>query len=239
MMFPALDDAHERFAAIDQGETSRLGANRPLALAAPMIFVIEDEYFARDCLCHILRDSGFDVESFSSCESFLISYRPREGTCIVLDVHFAGMSGLELMGRIRQTSDGTPIIIVSGSSGISEAVQSMKQGASDFIEKPIVRDTLLASVRKALDHAHNSNEKSALRAVTFSHISDLTERQHQIMDRVLAGQPSKNIAADLGISQRTVENHRAKVMHKMAARSIADLVKIVISSTELEPAYST
>jgi two-component system CheB/CheR fusion protein len=196
----------------------------------PRIFVVEDEGIVRDGICAILRDAGWDVEGFASCEDFLSLYRPGSSTCLVLDMHFPGMDGLELLGRISDMPEGPPVVILSGSSRISEAVRSIKEGASDFIEKPVVADRLIASVRKALQHRRHENKILAYRDAALEHTDDLTSRQRQIMDMVLAGQPSKNIAADLGISQRTVEKHRASIMDRTGARSIPDLARVVACS---------
>ena len=145
-------------------------------------------------------------------------------------MHFPGMDGLELLGRISDMPEGPPVVILSGSSRISEAVRSIKEGASDFIEKPVVADRLIAGVREALQHRRHENKILAYRDAALEHTDDLTSRQRQIMDMVLAGQPSKNIAADLGISQRTVEKHRASIMDRTGARSIPDLARVVACS---------
>lgn len=173
----------------------------------PRIFVVEDEDIVREDICEILRDAGWEVESYASCENFLSLYHPRSSTCLVLDMHFPGMDGLELLGRISDMPEGPPVVILSGSSRISEAVQSIQEGASDFIEKPVVANRLIASVREALRHTRHKNRFLAHRNAALGHTGGLTPRQRQIMELVLAGQPSKNIAADLGISQRTVEKH--------------------------------
>ena len=170
------------------------------------------------------------MEGFDSCEVFLEAYHHRPASCVVLDMHFPGMSGLELLSRIGAMTQSPPVIIVSGCSEISEAVQSIQGGATDFIEKPVARDKLIASVRNALAHSGHSNKASASRNEALAHIAELTTRQRQIMALVLAGQPSKNIAADLGISQRTVENHRASIMRKTGASSLPGLARLISCS---------
>jgi len=194
------------------------------------IFVVEDEYFTRQGICGLLEDEGWGVEGFDSCERFLEAYRQGPGSCVVLDMHFPGMSGMELLGRIGAMTDSPPVIVVSGSSEISEAVQSIQGGAADFIEKPVARDKLIASVRRALGRSVHSKKASTSRNEALEHIANLTSRQRQIMTLVLAGQPSKNIAADLGISQRTVENHRASIMRKTGANSLPALARLVSCS---------
>ena len=187
------------------------------------IAVVEDQYFTREGICDALRDAGWDVEAFSSCEDFLAVQESRPSPCVVLDIHFPGMGGLELLSRLSQMPNSSPVIVVSGSSAIAEAVQSMRDGALDFIEKPFVHAVLLARVKEALTRSRRPHEISAARRVALAFLPSLTRRQGQIMDLVLAGHPSKNIAIDLGISRRTVENHRAAIMKKSGARSLPDL----------------
>ena len=204
---------------------ARTEVDKPLAAK---IYVVEDEYFTREVICGMLLDAGWDVEAFSCCEEFLAGHRNHPNTCIVLDMHFPGMGGLELLRRMGDVANSPPIVVVSGSSGIADAVLAMKQGALDFIEKPIAGDVLVASVRLALVRSRRSDKISTSRDAALGRLTDLTPRQHQIMDLVLAGHPSKNIAADLGISQRTVENHRASTMQRTGARSLPALAQLVM-----------
>lgn len=190
----------------------------------PKIFIIDDEYFAREEIRAVLSAGAWEVEAYDSAEAFLGAYRQRDATCLVLDVHLPGMSGLELLDRLAHAADAPPVIIVSGSSGVAEAVRSLKAGAADFIQKPVVGDSLIASVRAALSR---SQSLRAIRAAV-SQLGDLTVRQQQILDQVLAGSPSKNIAADLGISRRTVESHRAAIMQRTGATSLPDLTRLVM-----------
>ena len=197
----------------------------------PTVFVVDDDYFSRSAFRQILEDAGWAVEDFSDCESFLRTPKQCSDACLLLDVHFPGMGGMELLSQMTVAASHMPVILVSGSSGISEAVWSMKAGAADFIEKPVAMDQLLASVRTVFDKMKQLNSPSALQGVALDHLADLTARQWQIMNLVLAGQPSKNIAADLGISQRTVENHRASIMHKTGATSLPALARLVTAAT--------
>ncbi len=197
----------------------------------PAVFVVDDDYFSRSGVRIALEDAGLTVLDFMDCETFLADYKPRPESCLVLDVHFPGMGGLELLVRLQAAAMRLPTIIISGSSDISEAVQSMKSGATDFIEKPIAPETLLCAVRKALEQSRRMNAVSHLKEVAVDHLANLTPRQNEIMNLVLAGQPSKNIAADLGISQRTVENHRASIMHKTGATSLPALARLVIAAS--------
>jgi two-component system CheB/CheR fusion protein len=193
----------------------------------PKIFVVEDEYIVREEVSATLRDVGWEVEAFSTCEAFLGRYRQRASTCLVLDIHFSGMDGLELLGRMSGMEQAPPVVVMSGSSRISEAVRSIQDGASDFIEKPIEADRLIASVTSAMHSTRRSGRLTAHRDACLDRAQGLTARQHEIMDLVVDGHPSKNIAADLGISQRTVEKHRASIMDRMGAKSIPDLARLV------------
>jgi two-component system CheB/CheR fusion protein len=201
-----------------------------MAAQIPKIFVVDDECMVREGVCALLQDEGWEVESFSSCEGFLESYRQGPSTCLVLDMHFPGMEGLELLGRMSGMPERPPVVVMSGAGRIAEAVQSIQDGASDFIEKPIVAERLIASVKAALGQSRNTDKLLAFRDGALNHICDLTGRQRQIMDLVLDGHPSKNIAADLGISQRTVEKHRASIMDRTGAKSIPDLARLVACS---------
>jgi two-component system CheB/CheR fusion protein len=198
---------------------------------SPVVFVVDDEHFLRAGLRLMLEGAELAVEDFADCESFLAAYKPRPESCLVLDVHFPGMGGLELLGRLQDVTLRLPTVVISGSSGISDAVQSMKSGATDFIEKPILPETLIDAVRKALEQSRRMTSAAHLKEVAVDHLAHLTPRQQQILNLVLAGHPSKNIAADLGISQRTVENHRASIMHKTGATSLPALSRLVIAAS--------
>jgi len=205
-----------------------IDGDHPVEARAPKVFVVDDEYFAREEICALLTAAGWDVEAFESCEAFLAEPRDHPETCLVLDIHLPGMSGLELLGRIANQANRPPVIVVSGSSGVSEAVLALKGGAVDFIQKPVVGETLCASVRGALEGSRASNRVRALRDASVDHLDDLTDRQRQIMRLVLAGSPSKNIAADLGISRRTVESHRASIMQRAGVSSIPALTRLAM-----------
>jgi two-component system CheB/CheR fusion protein len=193
------------------------------------VFVVDDEYFSREGIADMLADGGWPTQSFSKCEAFLDAYVPSGEACLVLDIHFPGMGGLELQRRLAGFDHVLPVVVVSGDSAISEAVQSMAQGATDFIEKPVAYDRLFTSVRRALKMSREANASEAQRRIALSDFARLTHREHQIMDMVLAGHPSKNIASDLGLSQRTVENHRASIMQKTGAKSLPALARMAMS----------
>jgi len=192
------------------------------------IFVVDDDYFSRDGICGLIRDAGWQAEGFSSCEAFLAADRRAPNRCLVLDIHLPGMGGLELMGRLQDRADGVPIIAVSGSSRISEAVKAMSLGVGDFIEKPVPGDRLIASLTRALDQSRRADTARAQQSAAQGRLDGLTARQAEVLGRVLNGEPSKNIAADLGISQRTVENHRAAILRRTGARSLPALARLAM-----------
>jgi two-component system CheB/CheR fusion protein len=197
---------------------------------APVIFVVDDDGHAREGIRNVLEEDGRTVEGFATGEAFLEAYRPGREACLLIDAHLPGMSGLELLRRLQDAGDRLPAIMITGNSDVPMAVQAMKAGASDFIEKPVGTGELLASVGRALEQARDSGKLSAWREAAVSCLAGLTARQHQIMEMVLAGQPSKNIAAALGISQRTVENHRAAIMQKTGATSLPALARLALAA---------
>lgn len=196
----------------------------------PVIFVVDDDMQVREALRIVLEDDGYLVEDFESCQSFLRSYRPRQDACLLIDAYLPDMNGLELLKRLRASGECPAAVMITGKADVSTAVQAMKAGALDFIEKPIGRTELLSCVEKALSQARDSTSLNAKREAAATQLSDLTPRQRQIMELVLAGQPSKNIAADLGISQRTVENHRASIMKRTGSRSLPELARLALTA---------
>jgi two-component system, chemotaxis family, CheB/CheR fusion protein len=197
---------------------------------ATVVYVIDDDRHVREGIRNALEDDGRTVEDFATGEAFLEAYRPGREACLLIDAQLPGMSGLELLRRLHDAGDWLPAIMITGNSDVPMAVQAMKAGASDFIEKPIGPGELLASVGRALDQARDSGKLSAWREAAASRIAGLTSRQRQIMEMVLAGQASKNIAADLKISQRTVENHRAAIMEKTGATSLPALARLALAA---------
>ena len=196
----------------------------------PVIFVVDDDSHVREGLRSLLETEGRTVEDFDSCESFLEAYRPGREACLLVDGYLPGMTGLELLRRLQARRDRLPAIMITGNSDVPMAVAAMKAGASDFIEKPVGRDELLAGVERALEQSRDATKLSAWRRDASERVAKLTPRQRQIMDMVLAGHPSKNIAADLSLSQRTVENHRASIMKKMGAKSLPALARLALAA---------
>ncbi|WP_176060083.1 chemotaxis protein CheB [Paraburkholderia sp. BCC1876] len=196
----------------------------------PVIYVVDDDSTVRDAIRAVLEEDGQSVETYPTCEAFLSAYHSGREACLLVDGYLPGMSGLELLEHIRETKRPLPAIMITGHSDVSMVVRAMKAGAADFIEKPIGRTELLDGIRRAFEQSRDSNKLFAWRETAAQHIATLTPRQHEIMNRVLAGQPSKIIASDLSISQRTVENHRAAIMTKTGAGSLPALARMALAA---------
>ncbi|MFG1462514.1 chemotaxis protein CheB [Xanthobacter sp. DSM 24535] len=198
---------------------------------APVVFIVDDDSHVRESMRSLLEEDGRIVEDYDSCEAFLAAYHPGRPACLLVDAYLPGMNGLELLQRLHDATDRMPAIMITGNSDVPTAVQAMKAGAVDFIEKPASRSDLLAAVAQALEQSRDADKSSSRRADAESRLASLTERQRQILDLVLAGHPSKNIAADLGLSQRTVENHRASIMRKTGSKSLPALARLALASS--------
>jgi len=229
-----LTDVVERLLAVGQSAAEHRGPP-PVAegreTKTPVIYVVDDDSRIREALRSMIEDFGMIVEDFGACEAFLEAYRPGREACLVIDAYLPGMNGLELLRQLRGAGHKLPAIMITGNSDVAIAVQAMKAGALDFIEKPIHRGELLGAIERALEQSRDSSKLTAWRAEAATHLARLTARQQQILELVLAGHPSKNIAADLGISQRTVENHRAAIMEKTGSRSIPALARLVVAAS--------
>jgi two-component system CheB/CheR fusion protein len=196
-----------------------------------MIFVVDDDQVMRDTVRQILQADGYEVRDFATCEGFLRNYAAQERACLLIEARLPDGDGVDVLRSLRQKGDLMPIIVISASNDIAVAVAAMKAGAWDFIEKPCDRREMLSSIERALGRSEQNHRTMAGRQGAIDYIATLTARQRQIMDMVLAGHPSKNIAAELGISQRTVENHRASIMTRTHSRSIPALARLALAAT--------
>ncbi|MFM0244824.1 chemotaxis protein CheB [Paraburkholderia sediminicola] len=196
------------------------------------IFVVDDDSHVRGAIRSVLEDEGMRVEDFATCEGFLNAWRPGRRGCLILDANLPGMCGLELLNTLSKVGHALPTIMITGASDVQMVVQAVKAGASDFIEKPIGRTELLESIERAFEQSQDSGKLAAWRESAADHIASLTARQRQIMEMVLAGNPSKIIAANLAISQRTVENHRASIMKKTGSKSLPALARLALAATD-------
>jgi two-component system CheB/CheR fusion protein len=195
-----------------------------------IIYIIDDDSEIRATLRELLEADGRNVEDYGDCETFLAAYRPAGEACLLLDAYLPGIDGIDLLRQLNNAGYHLPAIMITGSSAVPMAVEAMKVGAIDFLEKPVGYAELLISIERALELSRDETKLLDWQADAAKHIKELTPRQHQVMDMVLAGHPSKNIAADLHISQRTVENHRALIMKKTGAKSIPALARLALAA---------
>jgi two-component system, LuxR family, response regulator FixJ len=192
------------------------------------VFIVEDDAAVRDSLGLLLGLQGFRTQAFSCAEDFLRVYQPSWAGCLLLDVRMPGMSGLELQESLRQQSMALPIIIMTAHGDIATVRTALRSGAVDFLEKPVDPDALLGAIRTALD-ADAARRRAALDAEgTRQRLSVLTARERQVMELVAKGCHNREIATTLGISPRTVEVHKARVMEKLQVQSVPELVRIVL-----------
>ena len=208
---------------------------------SPKVYVVDDDDQVRGALGVVLEDHGCVVEAYASCEAFLELFHPAKNACLLIDAYLPGMTGLELLRKLRADGHHLPAIMITGESDVAIAVEAMRAGATDFIEKPIGREELIASLDRALEHSRDSNKALEWRESAAIHLAGLTPRQVQVMEMVLAGHPSKNIAADLGISQRTVENHRMRIMKRTGSKSLPALARLALIAAggDAEPPIAT
>ena len=192
------------------------------------VFVVDDDQAMRNSLKWLIESVGMQVETFDSAQAFLDAYYPARGGCLLVDVRMPGMSGLELQAYLTRREIGIPVIIITGHGDVSMAVKSMKVGAVDFIEKPFADEELLNSIRNALQHDQKQRALRAQRSDIAAQVAELTPREYEVMTMVTDGKSNKEIAAELGVSAKTVEVHRARMMDKMRADSLAELVRMAL-----------
>jgi FixJ family two-component response regulator len=199
----------------------------PQKSGAPTVFIVDDDPAVRDAIRWLMEQVKLKVQVFSSADEFLLNYTPGTKGCIILDIRMPGMSGLELQDRLKAAGALIPIIFITGHGDVPMAVNAMKSGAADFIQKPFRDQDLLDRIQKALQRDKERREVRAREKVIRDRLALLTPRETEVMERVVKGQANKVIAMDLGVSQRTIELHRARVMRKLNMRSLAQLVNAV------------
>jgi two-component system CheB/CheR fusion protein len=195
------------------------------------VIVVDDDKNVREALKGLLEDEDLSVVTFASSEEFLAAPRLDDEACLLLDAYLPGMNGIDLLHHLRASGRRIPVIMVTGNSDVSTAVQAMKAGAWDFLTKPVGRSEIISAIHRTLEQSHDNRKRVSWRENASKHLANLTRRQRQILELVLAGRPSKNIAADLGISQRTVENHRAHIMKKTGAKSLPELARVALAAS--------
>jgi len=193
----------------------------------PLVYVVDDDEAVRDSLTLLLKAVGLASRTFSSAAEFLNHYDPEQHGCLVADIRMPGMSGLDLQDELNRGGAQIPLIFITGHGDVPMAVDAMKSGALDFIEKPFRDQDLLDRVQQALAWDKERRIENLKTLAIRERLATLTPRETEVMECVVQGQANKVIAMDLGVSQRTVEIHRARVMEKMAVRSVAKLVRAV------------
>ena len=199
---------------------------------APIVFVVDDDEAVRASVAMLLESVALPVETYASAREFLDVWREERAGCLVLDLRMPGLSGLELQERLAARGSRLPIVFLTGHGDVPDAVAAMRSGAVDFLRKPFRDQDLLDRIQQALELDRGRREAAEERRDLAARLDRLTPREREVLDRVVAGQPNKQIAAELGVSDRTVEIHRSRAMVKMEAGSLAELVRIVLRAGE-------
>jgi two-component system response regulator TtrR len=202
----------------------------------PVAYVVEDDESIRTLWRWLMESNGIAVRTFGDAAAFIAHYRPGAPGCLVLDLRLPGMSGRELQDYLKANGIAIPIIFVTAHGDVRTAVTALKEGAVDFIEKPFSYRQALAIVRKAFQRDAEERARGARHSLVATRLAALTERERDVLRRVIAGKPNKLIADELAISIKTVEVHRAKLMEKMAVDSVAELVQLTFGFSLMEPA---
>jgi FixJ family two-component response regulator len=198
----------------------------------PTVFVVDDDEAVRDSVRVLLKTVGINAETFASGREFLDSYDPDRPGCLVLDIRMPGMSGMELQEQLVARNAILPVIFITGHGDVPMAVHALRSGAVDFMQKPFSEQALLDRIQQVLEQNGRDRQKLANREAIRARIDRLTPRERQVMKLVVDGNANKVIAIDLGIGERTVEIHRARVMEKMEASSLPHLVRMFIKVSE-------
>jgi len=194
------------------------------------VFVVDDDEGVRTSLRLLIRSIGLPVETFDSAQEFLAQFDPERPGCLVLDIRMPGMSGLELQQKLNERHAITPIVFITGHGDVPMAVEAMQAGAIDFVQKPFRDQDLIDRINRALEKDRTNRAALKERDAIRQRIEELTPREREVLELVTKGRANKVIAGDLSVSQRTVEIHRARVMEKMGASSLAHLVRMVIEA---------
>jgi len=203
-----------------------------------IVHVIDDDEAARDSLAFLLTSAKIDVKTYESATAFLNSMADVKSGCIITDVRMPGMSGIDLLRKLKELGVAVPVIVVTGHGDVPLAVEAMKIGAADFLEKPFDDEVLLASVRSAFARQEGTDKRRAERTEIESKLAALSNRERDVLQGLVRGLANKQIAFDLGISPRTVEIYRANLMTKMQASSLSDLVRMALIANILDAGQS-
>lgn len=200
-------------------------------MSDPLVYVVDDDADIRNSIAGLLNTVGLKSKLCASAQQFLDGYENGVPSCLLLDIRMPGMSGLDLQARLLAEQNEVPVIVVTGHADVPMAVRALKMGAFDFIEKPFNDQVILDRVQKAIERDRSRCEKLAEHSRIRERLDQLTRREREVMERVIAGESNKAIAVALGLSPKTVEVHRAHVMGKMKAKSLAELVKLGVSAS--------
>jgi len=198
----------------------------PMQLSRPIVFVVDDDVSVRESLELLVRNASWQPETFESAREFLARPRPQVPSCLVLDLSLPGISGLDLQKQVSTDRPDMPIIFITGHGDIPKSVQAMKAGAVEFLTKPVSQEVLLGAIRQALERSRTTLGREAEMQELRRRFALLSPREREVMALVVSGRLNKQIGGELDISVITVKTHRGKVMHKMKADSVADLVNM-------------
>ena len=193
-----------------------------------LVHIVDDDDAVRDALLELLDSVGMDAMAFESGDAFLRVFNPKMAGCLVLDIRMPGISGLDLQKKLQQLGSTLPIIFITGHGDIPMAVDAIKRGAVEFIQKPFRDQELLDCIQKTMEVARSTHEQVAGKRQICERLELLTEREKEALELMSEGHPNKVIASKMGISQRTVENHRAHLLEKLEARSTSALIKLLV-----------
>lgn len=194
----------------------------------PLVCVVDDDEAVRDSLEMLLTGAGFRVQSFASGSAFLDGFSASDTQCVLLDIVLDDMNGLEVLEHLTEKGVGVPVVMITGNADVSSAVRAMKAGAADFIEKPYSEELIFSTIRRACDAAEQARNNCPPDGPFEARIAELTPRERDVLEHMVIGRPNKLTAYELGISPRTVEIHRRRVMQKTQADSLSHLVRMAI-----------
>jgi two-component system response regulator FixJ len=210
------------------------GSRSHITSRAPIVFIVENDDGMRASLAFLLESTGVATATFETAEAFVAACSPDDAGCLLLDVRLPGMSGVALQEQLEQLDIKLPVIIMTGFADVDTAVRVLKRGAFDFFEKPLADELLLERVRQAIAFDQHRRAIRAERDSLAARLARLTARERAVFDQVVQGKANKVVAIEFGISEKTVEAHRARVMHKLGASSLAELVRMDLAASQLE-----
>lgn len=200
------------------------------------VFIVDDDEAVRDSLSWLMQSVGLSTETFPSADAFLQGFGEDRPGCLLLDIRMPGISGLELQSLLRERGFRLPLVVISGHADVPMAVRALKAGAFDFIEKPFNDQLLLDTVQRAIEHDRQERESHARLDVWRRRLDTLTPREREVLQLVVGGASNKQISSELGVSMKTVEAHRARVMDKLQADSLSELVRMTLTVKQIQDA---